>query len=150
MLLRHYGKDVNVDEVKAITKTVWAKRPEGDIGMTLPSLVRDAVAHYGLKAQLGYGGIDLLKHRVAMGSPSIVLVRSGEYAWHYVVVVGYDEESIFFANPTLGEVRGLSSDEFSRAWSWSGDMEGRDCGQLGSFLLVGLEIYPNSFVWVED
>ncbi len=150
MLLRHYGIDADVDDVKEWTRTVWLKKDEGDIGMTLPSYIVDALEHYGLDGRLSYGDIDSLKRKVAMSKPCVVLVRSDEYSWHYVLVVGYDEKMIFFANPSVGEVRGLSTKEFEAAWSWKGDLEGRECGSLMSFLVRGVEVYPNSFVWVND
>lgn len=150
MLLRHQGIDVTVDEVKVWTRTVWLRRDEGDVGLTVPAYIKDALEHYGLPAKMGHGSMDNLRHWVAMGRPCITLVRSSEYTWHYVVVVGYDEQSVFYANPSLGETRGLSLREFAAAWDWTGDLDGRECGPLARFIAGGLEVHPNCFVRAGD
>lgn len=149
MVLKHYGKDVPVDEIKKVTKTVWYTRNGTDFGMTAPELLRSALETYGYSARLKYGGLDTLKHFVSMGKPCIVLLRSDEYTWHYVVVVGYKDSKVMFANPTYGEIQGISEHNFSRAWTWTGDIQGRDCGWWIAFWLRTMEIYPNSFVCTE-
>lgn len=149
MLLKHYGKQATVEDVKKLTKTVWYTRKGVDFGMTAPELIRSALEKYGLMSKLRYGSLDTLKHFVGLGKPSIVLLRSDEYTWHYVVVTGYKDGKIWFANPTYGEIQGISEENFCRAWRWTGDIEGRDCGWWIAFWLRMMEIYPNSFICTE-
>ena len=102
MVLNRYGKDVSIDEVKAETKTQWFKRQDEAIGMTSPEYIPIAMKHFGLPASLKRGYINRLKCYVSQGKPCVVLLRSGEILWHYVVVVGYDENSVFVADPGSG------------------------------------------------
>lgn len=150
MLMYFYGIDISVDEIKKITKTVWYKFGDKDVGMTTPQMINYSLNNFGLKSKIKYGNIDNLKHKINDGSPCIVLVRSGEWNWHYVLVHGYDENFIFYANPSSGELEGLATDEFVGAWSWTSDLRGRSCGILPKYLLKSLEIYPNSFISVGD
>ena len=150
MLLRHHGIKVEVEDVKDITKTVWFSMDDKDLGMTLPSYISSAISHYGLKPLQSTGRISSLKAVVAGNGPSIVLVRSGEYSWHYVLVIGYDRECIYFVNPSIGAVEGLSEPEFLAAWDWSGDLQGRDCGPAPAFWVRTFGVDPCGFTWVED
>jgi ABC-type bacteriocin/lantibiotic exporter with double-glycine peptidase domain len=150
MLLRHHGIDVDVDEVKALTKTVWFSLEGRDIGMTLPSYISSAISDYGLSPRQFSGRISDLKRQVAGSGPCITLVRSEEYGWHYVLVIGYDRESVFFINPSIGSLEGLSVREFLSAWDWSGDISGRECGPAPAFWVRSFGVEPCSFTWVED
>jgi hypothetical protein len=149
MVLNHYGKDISIDEVKKITKTVWYSRNGVDFGMTAPQLIREALDYFGFFSKLNYGGLDTLKHFVSLGKPCIVLIRSDEYTWHYIVVTGFSDGKINFANPTQGQMESVSEETFVRAWRWTGDLSGRDCGWWIAFWLRTMEIYPNSFVHLE-
>ena len=144
-----YNLDVSVNDVKKITKTVWYNWSGRDVGMTSPNFMTYALKHFGFNSKMKYGKIIDLKHTISNGKPCIVLVRSGEWNWHYVLTCGYDAEYIFFANPTTGEIEGLSTDEFYSAWSWNSDLRGRTCSQLPKYFLKGIEIYPNSYIFVE-
>lgn len=149
MLMYFYNLNVSVDDVKKITKTVWYTWSGRDIGMTSPNLVLSALKYFGFNSKIKYGKIIDLKHTISSGKPCIVLVRSGEWNWHYVLICGYDKDYIFFANPSTGEIQGLSTDEFYASWSWNADLRGRLCGQLAKYFLKGIEIYPNSYIFVE-
>lgn len=148
MLLRFYGVDAKIDEVKKLTKTVWYTIDGKDFGMTAPSFIRDCLISYGFTALLKKGDLSHLKNIISSGRPSIVLVRSGEWNWHYIVVVGYGNGFIYFANPSSGEVEGLSESEFKRAWNWSGDLRGNKRSWWVAFWLSSLEIYPCSYVYI--
>lgn len=149
MLMSYYDKDLTVNEIKKITKTVWYNYDGRDFGMTAPELVRLSLSHYGFRSHLKYGKIDNLKFTIALGKPCIVLIRSGEWNWHYVVVIGFDQEYIYYANPSSGEIEGLSTNEFDNSWNWSFDLHGRECGFWGKFFLKAVEIYPNSYIFVD-
>lgn len=149
MFMSYYGIDVSVDEIKKITKTVWYSYGGRDIGMTVPSMISFTLNHYGFKNKIFYGNMERLKHFIASGRPCVVLVRSGEWNWHYVLVNGFNETYIFYANPSSGELEALSTIEFRDAWDWSGDLKGRNCGILQKYFLKTMEIYPNSFIALE-
>jgi ABC-type bacteriocin/lantibiotic exporter with double-glycine peptidase domain len=149
MILRHYGIFADIDKVKKITKTVWYTHDGRDFGMTSPELIHICLKKFGLNAKMKCGNINELKYILSKNNPVIVLVRSGEWNWHYVVVVGYDKDMIFFANPSSGELEGLSVHEFKLAWDWRGDLKGNICNYLFSFWLRTLEIYPNTLVYIQ-
>ena len=150
MILRFYGKNVEVNEIKKITKTVWYSKGDKDFGMTAPELIRICLKKYNLNAKIKTGNIKKLKCVVGSGKPCIVLIRSGEWNWHYVIVIGYDKEMIYYANPTDAEIDALSVDEFDRAWNWTSDIRGRSCSWWISFWLRVLEIYPRTYVYVDS
>lgn len=148
MILRFHGIDAKVEDIKKITKTVWYTSNGRDFGMTAPSLVRDSFSSYGLSAVLKKGDIRHLKKVVSSGVPVITLMRSGEWNWHYVVVTGYGNGYIYFANPSNGEIEGLGEKEFYSSWNWKSDIRGKDRSWWIAFWLNSLEIYPCSYVYV--
>ena len=149
MMMSYYGLEKEIDEIKKITKTVWYSFSGRDFGMTAPVMIQSGLNYFNFNSKLKYGNIKNLKHMIGLGKPCIVLVRSGEWNWHYILVYGYNKDYIFFVNPSSGELEGLSSDEFAAAWSWYSDLRGRDCGFLPKNFLKSLEIYPNSYIYVE-
>lgn len=124
MLLRKYGKNVTVEEVKDQTKTQWFTHNDEPIGMTSPEYIAVAMNHFGVKSQMMRGDINQLKHYVSQNRPTIVLLRSGKQYWHYVVVVGFDKENIIIADPGWGKRRVLPLEYFLGAWNFTTDMEG--------------------------
>lgn len=149
MLLKYYGIEAKLDDLKARTKTVWFSWGGKDVGMTAPVYLRAGLEAFGVNSVLSYGTLDRLKSLVARGKPCIVLVRSGEYSWHYVVVTGYDGDVVYFANPSDGKMQGMPESEFVAAWNWTGDIYGRECGWWVWFWLRSLEVYPYSIVYVD-
>jgi ABC-type bacteriocin/lantibiotic exporter with double-glycine peptidase domain len=149
MLMRFYGINSSISDVKKKTRTVWYSYDGKDIGMTAPEMIRISLISYGLNAKLNTGNMRDLKNKVSLGKPCIVLVRSWEWGWHYVVVFGYGDGVIYFANPSDGEVDALSYNEFFRAWDWGGDLQGRKCSWWQAFWLRSIEIYPCSYVYID-
>jgi hypothetical protein len=135
MVLKRYGKEATLDQIKAKTKTKWFHYKDKDIGMTAPDMVAKALGHFGVPADLKYGSLDRLKHYVNQNKPPIVLVRSSYWTWHYVVVIGYDEENIIVADPGGGERLVMPTAHFVGAWSFATDMRGvymaGTCGTCG-------------------
>ena len=146
MVLKYYGIDANIDEVKKLTRTTWYTHKQKDYGMTAPVMISIALNHYGLNSVMKTGSMKRIKSVVSQNTPCIVLVRSGEYTMHYVVVVGYDNNMIFYANPTDASITGISESEFMDAWSWNSDLYGRKCSSMLSFWLNALEIYPCTYI----
>ena len=124
MVLAKYGHPYDIREVEAKTKTKWFRYKGRDIGMTAPEYVATALTKLGVPASLKGGSLDELKHYVGMGRPVIVLVRSGEFLWHYFVVVGYDEQDVVIADPSGGRTYTMRADTFVGAWSFDADLDG--------------------------
>ena len=126
MLLNFYGEEVKVSEVKRKTKTKWFSYKGEEIGMTSPDYVAEALSRYGVYSVVRKSDLDHVKLYVSENRPPICLIRSSKTTWHYVVVVGYnDEETIFLADPVEGKIIMMSQYDFVEAWSFNRDMFGR-------------------------
>lgn len=125
MVLQRYGEDVTLDEVKAQTKTEWFEHNGESIGMTAPDYIPQALSHFGVPAKMKAGNMDRLKHYVSQDRPVIVLLRSSKTTWHYVVAVGYNEDSVMLADPGPGKFKALKNEWFMGAWSFETDMRGK-------------------------
>jgi hypothetical protein len=141
MLLKKYGKDVTLDDVKSQTKTEWIQYGDEPIGMTSPEYIPVALGHFGLSSKNLRGDLNRLKYFVSKKRPVIVLLRSGKQTWHYVVVIGYTEDTIITADPGPGKRKEIKNEYFLGAWSFTHDMYGRNtqddcsiCGGTGRWL----------------
>jgi hypothetical protein len=124
MLLRRYGKEVELAEVQSQTKTKWLTYKGEPIGLTSPDYISRAVSYFGVSAHLRHGDLSQLKYLVSQRKPVIVLLRSGKLTWHYVVVIGYTHETIITADPSGGYRDELPVKHFLGAWTFLTDMEG--------------------------
>lgn len=128
MLLRHYGKEVDVPQVAGVCHTRWFTWGGENVGMTAPEFVAASLRHFGVPSRLKRVRFDGLKYFVSEGRYPVVLLRSGNTTWHYVVAIGYDKEKVTVADPSFGGRRQIPSQDFERAWSFSHDMHGNRCG----------------------
>ena len=126
MLLNFYGKEVKVFEVKSKTKTEWFKYKGEEIGMTLPDYVAEALSSYGVYSVVRKSNLDYVKLYVSENRPPICLIRSSDITWHYVIVIGYNDEdkTISMVDPAKGAVIKMSQNDFVGAWSFNYDMFG--------------------------
>ncbi len=150
MVLSFYKKDVKVEECKVLAKTTWFRYQGKEIGMTTPEYIRECLNSNKLSYSLATGSISGIKARVSKNKPVIVLLRSGEYTWHYVVVIGYDENNLILADPGYGKQEIISNENFIRCWSFKGDMTGNDFSNdpnFLSFLLKLAEVNPYTMVY---
>jgi len=133
MVLRHYGHEHSLDEVRKIAQTDWYVQGDHKIGGTTIEFVRRAMNYFGVPSQLLKGNMEKLRAYVSQGLPVIVLVRSGvENSWHYVVVTGYTPETIIVADPGTGHRGEYPNGQFERAWKftnalWSGQSAMKKC-----------------------
>ncbi len=141
MVLRAYGKNVTLEQVKRASNTQWFEYHGKPIGMTSPDCLPMALSKYGVPAYLLVGNFDILRHYVSSGKPVIVLLRSGVTYWHYVVVVGYDRKDVIIADPGWGTERRMPINQFLGAWSFKMDMYGNavvdacsTCGGTGYWM----------------
>lgn len=124
MVLNRYGIDVELDEVKIKTKTEWFQYGRNPIGMTTPDFICSAMDSFGIPVKSKRGSIDELKYFISSGRPVIVLIRSGQTTWHYVVVVGYTKDAIVIANPSSGEIEMMKIENFMGSWNFTSNMKG--------------------------
>jgi ABC-type bacteriocin/lantibiotic exporter with double-glycine peptidase domain len=148
MLLKFYGNDkVTLDQVKSQSKTHWFNYDNTPIGMTAPDVLSNALTKLGLPCKMVKGEISQLKKMISEDRPPIVLVRSGEYTWHYVVAVGYDEKTIVVADPGWGMKRTLQNEHFHGTWSFATDMTGVEAkDKLVAGLLSLAEVHPFTMI----
>ena len=135
MLLEKYGIKKTIDEVKKVTKTELFSHNGTKIGGTTPQNIELALNYFGVDSEMQYASLGKLKYYVSERRPPIVLLRSSEITWHFVVVIGYTEKNIEVADPGGGIRYSMPVDHFLGAWNFSTDMEGNDCSStLGNFL----------------
>lgn len=155
LVLRHYGQDVSVDEIKQLTKTHWYGQSGNEVGMTAPDYITSALKQKGLKASLKNDDLNELKFEVSQNRPVIVLVRSGKKTWHYMVAIGYNEKDMIFSDPGGGYHRTVSNDDFLRAWNHDGNCSGEDYradsifGKTSDYMKIlfrATEIRPKTYI----
>ena len=91
-------------------------------GYVLPQALTDLFSSYGYHSRLYRGDLEQLKMRLSQGNPIIILIGD-KFNWqHYVTVVGYDKDSIYFydsnkdTDNSKGYNRIMSSTEFIDLW----------------------------------
>lgn len=147
MLLKRYGKDYTLDEVKDSTKTQWLTYNDQPIGMTSPEYLPIAMTKMGLPSLMLRGDLKRLKYYISQRRPVIVLLRSGELTWHYVVVIGYTEDVIVVADPGWGQRVEMPVENFLGSWSFKTDMRGNECGHESLvFLLKAAEVRSHTMI----
>lgn len=147
MVLQNYRKNVTLDQVKKITKTVWLQYQNQDIGMTTPDYLTLAMERFDVPAKMSQGNLNLIKYAVSHNKPCIVLVRSGETTWHYFVIIGYDKQTVKIADPGGGNIYSMNTDTFLKCWNWTADTEGQTCQQSYLITLLRMaEVYPNTVI----
>jgi predicted double-glycine peptidase len=145
MLLRRYKKNPKFEEVESLTRTKWFEYKGEPVGMTSPDYISVALRKCGVNSRLRRGNIDSLKHYISQDRPCIVLVRSSNTTWHYMVATGYSEKVMLFADPAIGNVRVLTLKDFLGSWNFLTDMDGNDvvgkcslCGGTGKWMNMPL------------
>lgn len=148
MVLNNYGKNVQINDVKRISKTVWFQYNKSDVGMTTPDYLVLALNHFGVKSKMTQGNIHLLKYQVSHNKPCIVLVRSSHQTWHYFVVIGYDPEYFYIADPGDGNIEKMPKDVFLKCWNWTHDTNCELCQHSYLITLLTMtEVYPNTIIY---
>lgn len=147
MLLNRYGRNVTVQQVKHKTKTQWFTHEGKAIGMTSPEYIPIALNHFGVPAKMRRGYLNRLKHYVSQDRPCIVLLRSGNQYWHYVVVIGYDQNSVLVADPGSGHREQINNEAFVGSWSFNTDMRGNETkNELLVEALRMAEVHPYTMI----
>jgi predicted double-glycine peptidase len=139
MLLEHYGKPLNLDLIRKQTRTDYYIKDDIEIGGTTQEYMTAALEYFDVPATMMTADIDNLKWYVSQGRPPAALVRSGDKYWHWVVVIGYTEDTVITADPGGGKRKVLPTKQFENAWNFTSDLHGRDltkkclvCGGSGT------------------
>lgn len=149
MVLLFFQKKCEIEEIKNLTKTVWFNYDGKPVGMTSPELIATAFAEYGITSNVKKANLNFLKYQISKNNPCIVLIRSGEYKWHYVVVIGYNQKEIFIADPGRGYISFMQTQNFTNSWNWSCDTNGNACKSYTSMLLEFINVCPNTIIYSE-
>ena len=141
MALNYLGREATIEGLKSKAKTTWYKSGDTEIGMTAPDVLAKAIP-----GKLKTGSLDEIKYHIDQNKPVIVLLRSGQTTWHYVVVIGYTEDNITMADPA-GYIHSKENDMFLSAWNFSTDMSGNEvaescpmCGGDGEIGIAACEV----------
>jgi ABC-type bacteriocin/lantibiotic exporter with double-glycine peptidase domain len=124
MVSTYLGKPLSIERAKSLAHTHWLTYKGQEVGMTLPDMIQRTLSISGIPSKLECGTLDKIKYHISKNRPPIVLLRSGEKTWHYVVVIGYTENIVVIADPYSGNRRELSNEYFVNAWRFTHDMEG--------------------------
>jgi len=144
MLLEHYEKPLDLEEIRKKTKTDYYVKDDIEIGGTTPEYMAIALKHFDVPATMMTADIERLKWYVSQDRPPVALVRSGNKYWHWVVVVGYTEDTVITADPGAGQREILPTKQFENAWNFTSDLSGTDltkkcrvCGGSGKINNLG-------------
>lgn len=125
MVLKYYGQDLTLNEIRKQTKTDLYVRNGVEIGGTIPKHMEVALDRFGVSAYIETCDIEKLKWYVSQGRPPCAMVRSGTRYWHWVVVTGYTKDTIITSDP-VGERVEMPIEQFKNAWNFTSDLYGRD------------------------
>lgn len=114
MVLAHLGKNPDYNRLLKLLKV----KPFGTPGRNLKNL-----ASLGVEVIYREGSLNEVKDHLLNGRPCIALVRTAELAYwtysidHAVVVVGFDEKTIYLNDPAFEtSPQAVSVTEFELAW----------------------------------
>lgn len=123
MVLHYYGINAtlahvwNAGGIHNVDTGAWPGEIKQALeGLGIPSLWLD-------RGSPNYNPFESLKSKIRQNRPPIILLRLGDKAYHYVVVVGYDDsggESYLLADPN-GEFWWMSRQELTPKWNLSED-----------------------------
>lgn len=107
---------------------------------TWPESIIKHAKHLGMKVQFKTGmTTNELKRFLDQGIPVICSMQAwgtpkqyqNAASGHYVVAVGYDEQNLYFEDPSIDNKRGfLKYEDFDKRWH-DKDCHGHDCDHLG-------------------
>lgn len=147
MVLSAYQKQIPLPTVICHTHTVWFAYQKERMGMTIPQRIVATLKEYGIQSSMTQGNIHFLKAKIGQDKPCIVLLRAGEFRWHYVVVIGYDQEYIYYADPGDEQIQMLDTKAFMKCWNWETDTSGEECFSYPITILKLLDICPRTIIF---
>lgn len=124
MVLNFYGQKASIEEVKNIAHTHWFFLKGKSVGMTAPDLLAKSGAYFGVNFNVEFGTADSLKQTISRNIPVILLVRSGEKIWHYIVITGYGPDYFLVNDPGCGWNLKVSEQVIMDSWAFDADLSG--------------------------
>lgn len=110
MVFRYYGdRHADVQQFEPLVDRVAE-------GIASDILV-EAVRERRWRADPLVGSIELLRQRLAAGTPLVLLLEDRPGRYHYVVAVGADEDAIVVHDPTWGPFRRHPVVDLTRRWA---------------------------------
>src|SRR5262249_11170538 len=95
---------------------VVGHRAGGGSGIARRVLAR-ALQTRGWLTEQGDPPVDAIRARLDRGQPIIVLIPNRRNSYHYVVVVGADEDGVLVHDPSWGPSRRMTIASFERLWA---------------------------------
>ena len=115
MVERYWGR-------RAVYADAYAHLVLEDEGGIRVSDLLSAMESRGLEVRVSTDEPGQALSALSRGVPPIVLLTGGEPALHYVVLVGADEERMWFHDPNFGPSRTLPRNRFMERWAGSGHL----------------------------
>lgn len=113
MVMRYWGeRDIYAEEFAPYVG-------DDERGISTESLAR-AAGRSGWTAIPFSAGSGDVGHHLSRGRPLIALIRVAPSRFHYVVIVGLNDEYVMYHDPAIAPYRKMSIERFERAWSESG------------------------------
>ena len=143
--------DCAVWAIKAICFQVGVSIPPANLirkhieisqGGTTIRDVRDALQEFGVSAQPVQGPINAISQAPL---PAIALIRRGDVAFHYIVVLGANHRSVSYLDPSVGgAAQTIGAEEFSQIFTGSLIL----CERRPDYVKIDFqqEIKPNQFI----
>lgn len=144
MMLAYYGIAARFTDLKKTAGTRLFKFGKEEVGFTWPSKVKKTLTTYGLPAELyADGNLPTVQKLIDTGRPPILLVRSSEKTWHYVVATGHQRGRRYRISDPLGKQYWMSANDLDKAWAFKADLRGNetngaDCKVCGGNGKVGV------------
>jgi hypothetical protein len=113
MVFRYWG-DAHANEQE------FAPLVDRRAGGIADAVLVGAIAERGWAVERFQGTLGALDARLANGEPVIVLLADRGSRYHYVVVVGRDDDRVVVHDPSWGPNRRIKDAEFERRWRASG------------------------------
>jgi hypothetical protein len=113
MVFRYWGDaHADVEQFGALVE----RHAGGAAGIAADVLTRAIVAR-GWRTDSAPSSLDQLRQHLESRQPIIVLIADRRDLYHYVVVVGMDDESVIVHDPSWGPSRAIKRSTFESLWS---------------------------------
>ncbi|WNS44614.1 C39 family peptidase [Paenibacillus sp. MMS20-IR301] len=138
-LMRHYGIQASGEEIYKIMPYKIKS------GYVYPKGIITLLKQQGFKATLHTGNIGQLKKEVSKNTPVIVFIKvnKNQNYLHFVPVIGYDEDYLYFAE-SLNELVNVTSMEYNRKVSIS------EFKELWNISELKMPLYRNIYITVSS
>jgi ABC-type bacteriocin/lantibiotic exporter with double-glycine peptidase domain len=129
MVLSYLGKDAGIGPLKTKCGSRILEAGRVKVGMTMPDGIKKGFEGYDCNCEIkNDASFEDVKSAINSNRPPILLVRSGDTTWHYVVVVGFgtagQQRYYHIADPGTGTIRKIHEGKLGRGWIFGGSYDG--------------------------